>query len=143
MFSDLSKTNPPATMEALYPGLQVLRATTFPSFTTNINYVTYLTNQNGAPYSSPPMLVTKAVSTNYLWVTNWHYSFGNVFTNHYYTNRYHNRSKHHDQNLSARPMGSARPHDQYHDLQDQPGVPATFSSSRPTGAALICNWPFR
>ena len=87
VFSDLSKTNPPATMEALYPGLQVLRATTFPSFTTNINYVTYLTNQNGAPYSSPPMLVTKAVSTNYLWVTNWNYNFGNVFTNHHYTNR--------------------------------------------------------
>ena len=87
LFSDLSKTNSPAVMQALYPALQVLRSTTFPSFTTNITYVSYLTNQSGAPYSSPPKLVTKAVSTNYLWVTNWNYTFGNVFTNHYYTNR--------------------------------------------------------
>ena len=87
VFSDLSKTNPPATMQALYPALQILRATTSPAFTTNINYISYLTNITGAPYSSPPKLYVKAVSTNYLWVTNWHYTFGNVFTNHYYTNR--------------------------------------------------------
>ena len=88
VFSDLSKTNPPATMQALYPGLQILRATTSPAFTTNITYVSYLTNKVGSPYGSAPILVTKAVSTNYLWVTSWHYTFGNVFTNHYYTSRY-------------------------------------------------------
>ena len=88
VFSDLTKTNPPATMQTLYPGLQILRATTSPAFTTNITYVTYLTNKVGSPYGSAPIVVTKAVATNYLWVTDWHYTFGNVFTNHYYTNRY-------------------------------------------------------
>ena len=88
VFSDLAKTNDSATMQALYPGLQILRATSSPDFVTNITYVTYLTNKVGATYGSTPTLVTKAVATNYVWVTDWHYNFGNVLTNHYYTNRY-------------------------------------------------------
>jgi hypothetical protein len=87
-FVDLSRTNPPATMLALYPGLQILRSTTFPSYVAVTNYVSYLTNTTGSPYQGPPKLVTKPVSTNYLWVTNWNYTFGNVITNHYSTNRY-------------------------------------------------------
>ena len=75
-------------MQALYPGLQILRSTTSAGFVTNITYVSYLTNKVGSPYGSAPILVTKAVATNYPFVTFWHYNFGNVFTNHYYTNRY-------------------------------------------------------
>jgi hypothetical protein len=88
VFSDLSKTNDSATMQALYPGLQILRSTSSAGFVTNITYVSYLTNKVGSPYGSAPILVTKAVATNYPFVTFWHYNFGNVFTNHYYTNRY-------------------------------------------------------
>ena len=87
-FADLSLTNPPATMLALYPGLQILRATTSPAYVPVTNYTSYLTNYTGAPYGGPPKLVTVASSYNYVWITNWHYTFGNVFTNHYYTNRY-------------------------------------------------------
>ncbi len=87
-FIDAAKTNDPATLLQLYPGLQILRSTTFPGFTWVTNYVSYLTNYTGAPYQGPPKLVTLPVSTNYIWVTNWTYSFGNVFTNHFYTNRF-------------------------------------------------------
>ncbi len=86
-FSDLSRTSSPAIMQTLYPGLQILRATTYPSYIGVTNYVNYLTNRVGAPYQGTPIAVTKAVSTNYLWVTNWNYTFGNVLTNHFYTNR--------------------------------------------------------
>ena len=88
VFSDLAKTNDPVTMQGLYPGLQILRSTTSAGFVTNITYVSYLTNKVGSPYGSAPILVTKAVATNYPFITFWHYNFGNVFTNHYYTNRY-------------------------------------------------------
>jgi hypothetical protein len=87
-FADASRTNPPAVMQALYPALQILRATTSPSYVAVTNYVSYLTNYIGSPYGGPPKLVTVAVSTNYAFITNWNYTFGNVFTNHYYTNRY-------------------------------------------------------
>ena len=86
-FSDLAQTNNPGTMQVLYPGLQILRATTSPAFILVTNYISYLTNQFGSPYQGPPVLVTKAASSGYVWVTNWTYTFGNVFTNHYYTNR--------------------------------------------------------
>ena len=86
-FSDLSRTSSPVAMQALYPGLQILRATTFPSYVPVTNYVYYLTNKTGAPYQGPPKAVTKVVSINYVWITNWVYTFGNVLTNHYYTNR--------------------------------------------------------
>ena len=86
-FSDVCRTSSPAVMTALYPGLQILRATTFPSYVGVTNYVHYLTNKTGAPYQGLPIAVTKAVSTNYVWITNWNYTFGNILTNHYYTNR--------------------------------------------------------
>jgi len=86
-FGDLSRTNPPAVMQALYPGLEILRATTSPAFVGVTNYVNYLTNQTGSPYNGTPIAVTKPISTNYVWITNWNYSFGNVLTNHFYTNR--------------------------------------------------------
>jgi hypothetical protein len=87
-FSDTIKTNDPATILGLYPGLQILKTNTFPSFVSVTNYVSYLTNAYGSPYQGPPKLVTTPTETNYIWITNWTYRFGNIFTNHYYTNRY-------------------------------------------------------
>ena len=55
----------------------------------SLNYVSYLTNITGAPYQGAPKLVTFAIGVHQLhaFVTNWHYTFGNVFTNHFSTNR--------------------------------------------------------
>ncbi len=86
-FVDQSVTDAPAVLEALYPGLEVLRATTSPSYIPVTNYISYLTNLTGAPYQGAPTLVTVPVSTTYEFVTNWHYTFGNVITNHFSTNR--------------------------------------------------------
>jgi hypothetical protein len=87
LFSDRAVTNDPTTMVALYPGLVILHFTALPAFVGVTNYISYLTNYTGSPYQGPPKLVTKAVSTNFVFVTNYLYSFGNVFTNHFYTNR--------------------------------------------------------
>jgi hypothetical protein len=89
LFSDRSATNDAATMIALYPGLGITSSQSFPSFIPVTNYISYLTNISGAPYSTPPKLVTKMVSWNYAWVTNWTHTFANVFTNHVFTNRYY------------------------------------------------------
>lgn len=86
-FSGQSYTNDPATMQALYPGLQIVNFSKFPTTLYVTNFVTYLTNYNGAPYSTPPITVTKAISTNSYFGDIYAYTFGNVFTNHYYTNR--------------------------------------------------------
>lgn len=86
-FSDLARTNDPATMQALYPGLYVINYSVFPTTLYVTNFVTYLTNISGAPYSSPPKSVTLPISTNSYFGNVYTYNFGNVFTNHYYTNR--------------------------------------------------------
>ena len=87
-FLDQAKTNDPATLQALYPALQIIRYTTSPGYVWVTNYISYLTNLTGAPYQGAPKLVTVAQSWQPVWVTNWNYTFGNVFTNHYYTNRF-------------------------------------------------------
>ena len=84
---DLSKTNNPATLQALYPNLQILSATSVPGALWITNYVTYLTNQIGYPSTSPPITVTVPASWYQVRVDYWTYAFGNVFTNHYSTNR--------------------------------------------------------
>jgi hypothetical protein len=86
-FSDAAVTNDPATMQALYPGLQILNYSAYPTLLYATNFVSYLTNYNGAPYGSPPVAVTLPVSTNAYLGTVYTYNFGNVFTNHFYTNR--------------------------------------------------------
>jgi hypothetical protein len=86
-FSDASVTNDPATMQALYPGLEILNYSAFPTILYVTNFVSYLTNYTGAPFGSPPVAVTLAVSTNAYLGTVYTYNFGNVFTNHFYTNR--------------------------------------------------------
>lgn len=86
-FIDLAVTNDPATMQALYPGLQILQAHQIPGIVTITNYLSYLTNYTGAPFNGPPVAVTVPIATNYFFITNWSYIFGNVVTNHSYTNR--------------------------------------------------------
>lgn len=81
-----SITNDAATLQTLYPGLQIYKSQKFANLGFVTNYVTYLTNLVGAPSSTPPTLVTVPVSTNAIIVTNWVHSFGNVITNHLYTN---------------------------------------------------------
>jgi len=86
-FSDLSMTDSPAVLQALYPGLEIISYSAFPTILYVTNTVSYLTNYTGAPYGGPPKAVTVAVSTNAYSGTIYTYQFGNVITNHYYTNR--------------------------------------------------------
>lgn len=87
-FIDRSGTNDAATLQALYPGLQILRSTKFATSGYVTNFVSYLTNRIGSPYPGQPTLVTVAVSTNSVILTNWVHTFGNVITNRFYTNRW-------------------------------------------------------
>jgi hypothetical protein len=87
-FADAVAVDSPDVLLAAYPSLEILATNSFPGYVWVTNYVTYLTNQIGYPVGTPPILVTAPVSTNYVFTTNWTYVFGNVFTNHYYTNRY-------------------------------------------------------
>src|SRR6185312_8799438 len=86
-FADASVTNDPATMQTLYPGLQILSFSAFPTVLYVTNFVSYLTNYTGAPFSSPPKAVVLPVSTNSYFGTVYSYRFGNVFTNHVYATR--------------------------------------------------------
>ncbi len=87
-FADLvnGRTNDPATLLAAYPGLIISSQSNYLGWVYTTNYVTYLTNKIGSPYGSPPILVTVPV-TGYAWQNYWNYTFVNVFTNHFYTNR--------------------------------------------------------
>jgi hypothetical protein len=87
VFSDATSTNAPATLQALYPGLQILRSQVFPTNLYYTNYVTYLTNLTGSPYGGAPVFKRVPVSTNSYFGNVYTYSFGNVFTNHFSTNR--------------------------------------------------------
>ena len=86
-FVDSVAIDDPATLQAAYPGLSILSASPYPGYADITNYVSYLTNQVGSPYGSPPILVTVPVITNGF-TTNWTYVFGNVFTNHVYPKRW-------------------------------------------------------
>jgi len=87
-FADAAVTNDPVTLQALYPGLQIVSFSAFPKTLFVTNFISYLTNYSGAPFSSPPKAVTRAISTNAFFGTVYSYQFGNVFTNHSHTNRY-------------------------------------------------------
>ena len=87
LFSDRSITNDAAAMVALYPGLVISHSTSIPAFIFVTNYISYLTNYIGSPYQGPPTLITRAISTNAVFTTNWMHTFANVFTNHVFTNR--------------------------------------------------------
>lgn len=80
-----SLTNSPAALQALYPGLILTGNTTTFTNVVSTNVISYFTNFPYSPAGSPASLV---VVTNYS--TNveprFHYTFGNVVTNHFYTN---------------------------------------------------------
>ena len=77
----LSKTNSPAVMLALYPGLVIASSSNYFALGSNGVVTTYYTNYTGAQYTAPPVLVTV---TNYNPVIIEYYvtKFANVFTNH-------------------------------------------------------------
>lgn len=106
LFSDRSATNDAATMIALYPGLVIQNSYSFPGFVSVTNYISYLTNYLGAPYQGPPTLITKAISTNFVFTTNWVHVFANVFTNHVYPNRNYRVTSIWITNIVGAPYGS-------------------------------------
>lgn len=79
-----SITNDPVTLQGLFPGLVAIGLATNISFGYLANVTAYYTNYIGAPYGSPPILVT-ATNLTPAWITNYVTVFGNVVTNHYYT----------------------------------------------------------
>ena len=80
-----SKTNDPATLQALFPGVIVASSTSTLAYTTNQTVVAYFTNFLGSQAGSPPVLI---IGTNitYGYTTVFSDTFANVITNHYYSN---------------------------------------------------------
>ena len=80
----LSKTNSPATMQALYPGLVISSSSNYFALGSNGVVTTYYTNYTGSPVGSPPVLVTV---TNYNPAIIEYYvnTFANVYTNHFWS----------------------------------------------------------
>lgn len=78
-------TNDAAGLQAIYPNLVILGTTNYFALAVTTNLVAYFTNLPWAPAGSPATLVTYPVYTTNL-VTRFIHSFGNVVTNHYYTN---------------------------------------------------------
>jgi hypothetical protein len=78
-------TNDPATLEALFPGLQVATSSNYFTVGFITNLTAYFTNEPGSAFGNPPVLV---LATNLIPVaiTNYVYSFANVVTNSYYSN---------------------------------------------------------
>jgi hypothetical protein len=82
-FLAFTATNPPAAVEAAYPGVVISSSSWSEKRGSNVTYIAYYTNAPiGSPYGSPPVLVVK---TNYSPVFQffYNYTFANVFTNHY------------------------------------------------------------
>ena len=77
---ELSKTNSPATMLALYPGLVIASSSNYFALGSNGVVTTFYTNYTGSPIGSPPVSVTV---TNYQPAIIEYYvtKFANVFTN--------------------------------------------------------------
>lgn len=82
-FLAFAATNPPAALQAAYPGVVISSYTWSEKLGSNATIIAYYTNALvGSPYGSPPVLVVK---TNYTPVFEffYNYTFANVFTNHY------------------------------------------------------------
>lgn len=80
-----SRTNDPATLEALFPGVIVASSSSNLAYITNETVVAYFTNFPGSEAGSPPVLV---IATNFTpsYTTIFSDTFANVITNHYYSN---------------------------------------------------------
>ena len=80
-----SRTNDPATLQILFPGVIVATSSNYFILATNVTTGSYFTNYNGEPAGSPPHLKTFTV-TNYVPQTIYVTTFANVVTNHYRKN---------------------------------------------------------
>ncbi|MGA9776992.1 MAG: Ig domain-containing protein [Verrucomicrobiia bacterium] len=84
-FVSAALTNGPATLPALFPGLQFVLVTNYFSNVVSPNVLAYFTNYIGSPAGAPATLVVVSnVVTNI--VEFYQYAFGNVVTNKTYTN---------------------------------------------------------
>jgi hypothetical protein len=87
LFSALIQTDSPPVLQALYPNLWIVSSLVVGY--TNIvttNYVTYLTNQIGAPAGSPLVVVTVPILPPAVtFLPLYSYTFGNIVTNTYST----------------------------------------------------------
>jgi len=81
-----AQTNPPAAVEAEFPGIIINSSSTYYTVVTNANVYSYFTNYPGSPADSPPVLVVGTSGSNISIQTNYIYSFGNVVTVNYHTN---------------------------------------------------------
>ncbi len=80
-----AKTNDLPTLQAAYPGLVINSYSNSLVWSSNATYSSYYTNLIGSPYGSPPTFVVVTNYTGY-YQTYYYYQFGNLVTNHYYTN---------------------------------------------------------
>jgi Putative Ig domain len=84
-FIGFIKTNNLAAVQAAYPGVIITSSSNSLVWSTNQSYSFYYTNKIGSPYGSPPTFVVVTNYTGY-WQTFYYYQFGNIITNHYFTN---------------------------------------------------------
>ena len=88
LFQSQSKTDAPAVLQALYPGLLITSASQVPTGLLTVSnpvVVTYLTNSIGSPYGSPPIQVVLTNGYTFNYFPTYTYSFGNIVTNTYST----------------------------------------------------------
>ena len=111
---EASKTNGPAVLQAMYPGLVISSVTNYFVMASNATVTAYFTSGGiGSPYGTIK-LVTVTNYTPYL-LQMFTYKFANIFTNHYYS-----RSVSYLQSITVGPnYGSP-----------YPGVPTTNTTSR-------------
>lgn len=85
VFIQQALTNDPVTLAGLYPGLLIIQSSNFFSNVITTNITAYFTNFNNTPPGSAPqpVLVTN-LTTNV--GTFFVHTFGNLVTNHFYTN---------------------------------------------------------
>ena len=82
-FSQQIRTNDAATLRGLYPDLVILSSYSTPTNQDIPNVRTYFTNAlPGAPYGSPPRLITVTNGITRIFYNLYYHVFGNVITNH-------------------------------------------------------------
>jgi hypothetical protein len=81
-----TQTNPPATVQAAFPDLEISSVTNYFTVGSNPIVVAYFTNLNGAPAGTPPFLVVVTNGWTFFPVEDFSYTFGNIVYVHYYSN---------------------------------------------------------
>jgi hypothetical protein len=88
LFTSLVKTDSPAQLLALYPGLIIVSDTDYYTNIPTPNLVTYYKEPNGAPAGTLPVAVTVTNGYTANWLLYYNYVFGNIYTNSYSSNSY-------------------------------------------------------